>query len=128
MTTIIDHIPFPDAATAAAYYGESYDLDTYADMFPAGFSEVVSWLQYQHPDLTDDDITALANAVEEHATRPDQDIPDSLTLRRLVRGQPIYAPVRPAWEDPSDGLASLPPIPSAPTSMFVRLARKFAMR
>ena len=127
MTYHIAGIPFPDAATAAAYYSESLDMDEYADMFPTGFSELLAWLRFNHPDLTADDITTLAAAVHEHATRPDQDIPEWKSLRDLARGIPVHIPKpRPAWEHPTDSLAALPPaLHTTPATFMQRVRRIF---
>lgn len=128
MTYHINNIPFPDAATAAAYHGESIDADEWFDMFPAGFSELVTWLQFRHPELTPQDIDTLAAAVHAHAHRPDQDIPEWKMLATLARGIPVHVPkARPAWEDPHDSLARLPPALHAQPHGFIhRLRRLFA--
>lgn len=132
MTFTINGTTFPDAATAAAYHGETFDLDEYEDAFPCGFSEMLAWLRFQHPDLAPDDINTLASAVFSHASRPDQDIPSWKILRTLAAGQPVYMPPqRPAWEGEHDQLTTLPPHlhpTTAPTSLFVRVCRKLAAR
>jgi len=129
----INGTSFPDTATAAAYFDEAYDMDSYADMSPNGLSEALAWLRFNHPELSDTDINTLAAAVHAHATRPDQDVPLRASLQALVRGVPIYRErTPPEWLDPTDHLANLPPAlhrrTQAPVGLITRMARKLALR
>ncbi len=126
MTYTINGIPFPDASTAATYYHAAQDADDYP-----GFSESIALLRYHNPELSDDDITTLAEAVHQHAHRPHQDVPSRDAIRRMVKGAGILTkPDRPAWDKAGDSFTSLPPAlqPTPPTGLITRLARRMARK
>ena len=124
MTYTIDRTTYRHAEDAATDYGMDYDNATYP-----GLGESIALAKYRNPELSDHDITELAEAVYDHAHRPDPDAPSRSQIRRMVKGAGIPAPPPvPEWD--ADGSLHVPPryTQEAASSFIVRAARRLARR